>query len=70
MAPRGCPDIVGLFPLFTKCPGKFLGIEMKASDGVQSQDQVKFERWITECQGVYMVIRSLPELMTKLEQYL
>jgi hypothetical protein len=54
----GCPDILGVIGP----EGRFLGIEAKAPNGVQSDDQKRFQRVFTALGGVYILARSVADV--------
>lgn len=53
----GCPDIIAIMN------GKFIGIEVKAPKGKVSEAQKKFGEKIESAGGVYIVARSVDEVM-------
>jgi hypothetical protein len=55
---KGSPDIIGM----TKS-GQFLAIECKNSVGVQSHEQKEFERIIRNNCGIYLLVRSVNDLI-------
>lgn len=57
---KGAPDIICIIN------GIFVGIEVKAQDGIQSDEQKEFERKITLAGGKYILAHSLQELVWKL----
>ena len=60
----GSPDILGIMP-----DGRYLGIEIKTGNAVQNKNQKKFEKKITDNNGIYWVVRSLEDLHGKLALY-
>lgn len=55
---RGTPDIIAVLP-----GGVFCGIECKTSRGVQSADQVLFQKRIEALGGVYILARSVDDVV-------
>jgi len=53
---NGCPDITVI------CKGKFIGIEVKTKDGVQSVAQLKAQREIEKAGGFYYIVTSVEEV--------
>lgn len=53
----GSPDIIAVID------GKYIGIECKASDGTQSQEQKIFQNRLEAAGGKYAVVRTLEDLM-------
>jgi hypothetical protein len=56
----GFPDIVAIRK------GQFVGIEVKRPGGSQSVDQQSMEKRINAAGGVYVIVTSVTELITKL----
>jgi hypothetical protein len=54
----GSPDIIGILG-----DGRFLGVECKSATGRQSEAQKEFERKATERGAVYIVARSVDDLI-------
>jgi hypothetical protein len=54
----GLPDIVGMLP-----GGRFLGIEVKTKTGKQSDDQKAFQARCEKEGGLYILARSLDDVM-------
>jgi hypothetical protein len=54
---KGSADIVAVVR------GQFVGIEVKGSDGRQSPDQKKFEHDLTEAGGIYILAKSLEDVI-------
>ena len=52
----GSADIIGVWN------GKFLAIECKTARGKQDIDQVRFQRDIEKCGGLYLLARSWQEV--------
>jgi hypothetical protein len=63
-APNGWPDLTVILPP----QGQFLGIELKARKGRVSAPQEAMRDEIQEMGGVYVVVRSVAELETVLEE--
>jgi hypothetical protein len=55
---RGSPDIIGIMP-----DGRFLGVECKVEGGTQSPEQADFQRHATERNALYIVARSLDDII-------
>lgn len=62
LAPKGCPDIIGILP-----DGRFLGIEVKKPEGVVSKEQETFISKINELGGVAFVARSIDDVEKNLK---
>lgn len=63
----GCPgsgDLIGI--LAPK--GKFISIEVKTSNGKQSQQQKNFEKMIKQFGGHYIVARSADEALEQIDK--
>ena len=54
---NGTPDIIAVVG------GKFIGIEVKTTKGVQSIDQREFDKKVNAVGGYYYLVRSLDELI-------
>jgi hypothetical protein len=61
--PVGWPDITACLP-----GGRFLGVECKAPKGVQSEAQVRFQIAVEKRGGIYILARSLAELVVALDK--
>jgi hypothetical protein len=53
----GCPDIIAIYK------GRFYGIEVKSFTGRLSEKQKRFKEGIEEAGGVYLVARSVDDVM-------
>lgn len=63
--PFGCPgssDIIGCYR------GRFVGIEVKAESGRQSDQQRRFETRLTRAGGLYVLARSVEDVITALRE--
>jgi hypothetical protein len=58
-ARRGLPDILLVHPK----DGRLYGIEVKTNAGRQSEDQKAFERDMTAANGVYILARSVDDVI-------
>lgn len=57
---KGCADILGVMPDGT---GRILAVEVKTpKKGVQSADQILFERRLKRAGGVYILARSVEDV--------
>jgi hypothetical protein len=54
---KGSPDIIAVVR------GQFVGVEVKGSDGRQSADQKKFEEDLTKAGGIYILAKSLDDVI-------
>ena len=61
--PAGWPDITGLLP-----DGRFIGIEVKAPKGRQSEAQQHIEREIRRRDGIYILARSIDDVQRGIEE--
>lgn len=50
--------------------GRVIHIEVKTSTGSQSSDQIKFQKRIEDLQGVYILVRSLPDFQEKIKPHI
>ena len=55
----GSPDIVIVHK------GKYIGVEVKGTDGKQSDNQINFQRELETAGGKYLLVRSLDEFIKK-----
>jgi hypothetical protein len=53
----GSPDIIAVV-----C-GKYVGIEVKGTEGKQSEHQKKFEDGLKKCGGIYILARPLEDVI-------
>jgi Holliday junction resolvase len=58
---RGCPDIICCYR------GFFVGIEVKAEKGKQSQEQKDTEKQIKQIGGYYFVARSVDDVKINID---
>lgn len=58
-AMKGVADILGVMPDGT---GRILAVEVKTTKGVQSADQILFERRLRRAGGVYILARSIEDV--------
>lgn len=63
--PKGVPDILVMLSI-----GKLYWIEMKDDDGVQSKEQIAFEKKMLDFKIGYYVIRNVAEAQASLEREL
>jgi hypothetical protein len=61
--PTGWPDLTCCLP-----GGRFLGIEVKAPKGKQSDDQLAMQAQIENKGGLYIVARSLDDVLNALRK--
>lgn len=54
---KGVPDILGCID------GRFIGVEVKTPRGKQSADQVLFQRRLESKGGIYILARSVDDIM-------
>ena len=47
-----------------------INVEVKAEFGIQSTDQIDFEKRIKQLGGIYLVVRSLEDFNKQIERYL
>ena len=59
----GSADIIGVLP-----GGRFLGIECKAPRGNLSRHQLEFGQRVRADGGIYMVVRSVDDLIEQLQE--
>ena len=59
----GSPDIVAVIR------GKYIGIEVKTERGILSPGQKQFKENLEKAGGIYLVVRSLNELLDQLNCY-
>lgn len=62
---KGSPDILAILP----DQGKFLGIECKDVRGKLSEDQENFKFSVEMMGGIYLVARSIDDLISFLKRY-
>ena len=55
----GCSDIIGIIPR----DGRFLAVECKTGRGELSEDQVVFAKMVEQAGGLYVVARSVDDLV-------
>ncbi len=60
---RGWPDVSAIVPPY----GRFVGFEAKTGDGVLRPDQKAVKREIEAVGGLYVVARTLQDVLTVLE---
>lgn len=60
----GSPDLIGII----KGSGKFLGVECKTGQAVQTRAQKNFESMVKSFGGVYIVARDVKGLLKDLAQ--
>ena len=66
LAPAGAADLTGILP-----DGRRLEVECKKRyGGIQSEDQKKWQKWIGEMGGVYLLVHSEEEFRDKLLELL
>mgnify|MGYP007071605163 CR=1 FL=1 len=58
---KGVPDIIGILP-----GGQFLGIECKSATGTQSVEQCAFQAQCKSIGGVYVLARSVDDVVKAL----
>lgn len=58
----GGADLIGLYG------ARFLAVETKTVRGTQSEDQIRFQRWVEIRGGVYALIRSEAQARTLLAE--
>ena len=58
---RGCSDIIGMLK-----GGTFLAVECKSSKGRETSDQAAFGQAVAKDGGMYVVARSVDDVMTAL----
>jgi hypothetical protein len=61
--PAGWPDITGLLP-----NGRFIGVEVKAPKGRQSDVQQHIEREVRKRDGIYVLARSVDDVQRAVEE--
>lgn len=59
----GSPDIVAVIK------GNYIGIEVKTEKGRMSPGQKMFQENLEKAGGIYLLVRSLNELIDKLNRY-
>lgn len=59
----GCPDIICIVPNPKYGIGRFIGIEVKAPNGKVSESQKKFGANIEASGGMYIVARSIDDVL-------
>ena len=59
---KGSADILGCWD------GKFIAIEVKTGNAVQTKQQRMFEQMINHCGGLYLVARCLEDVKEKINQ--
>lgn len=57
----GSADILGV-----RWPGQFIAIEVKTGSGRQNPDQLAFQKMVESLGGVYIVARSIQDLLPQL----
>ncbi|MDE2218680.1 MAG: VRR-NUC domain-containing protein [Patescibacteria group bacterium] len=57
---KGSPDIICVIG------GRFVGLEIKGTDGKQSEDQKKFQKELEKAGGIYVLLRSQRDIDEKL----
>lgn len=62
----GSADIIGLLP----GSGRFLAVECKSPMGKQSRKQIHFQEQIERSGGVYLLVRSVGELVCGIQKHL
>lgn len=60
---KGAPDIVAVIQ------GKYIGIEVKAPNGKQSENQVAFQSNLENAGGLYILAFSVGDVIDKIAQY-
>ena len=67
LAPAGAADLTGILP-----DGRRLEVELKRRDGkgVQSPDQIEWEKFINDNNGVYIIVKSGEEFRKKIEEFI
>lgn len=61
MGKAGWADILGCHK------GRFVAVETKVGKNKQTPQQLEFQRRVTDCGGVYWVIRDIDEFITNLK---
>lgn len=61
----GCPDIMGMLK-----DGRFLGVECKSSSGRASQEQKNFGELVQQHGGVFIIARSVDDVVEGLRKAL
>ena len=61
--PKGWPDLTCCLP-----SGRFMGIEVKSTKGRQSPEQIQYQLAIEHLGGVYLLVRSVEELVAQLRK--
>ena len=59
--------VVGAPDLILVIDGKYIGVEVKNKKGVQSPAQIVFQKALEAAGGIYLLVRSLDELIEKLK---
>ena len=57
------PDIAGIADILILKNGKYVWIEFKRPGNKQQENQIEFQNAIKNRGGIYIIIRSLDELM-------
>ena len=66
---KGCADIIGVWRRYVPYThGIFLAIECKSDIGKQRPEQVAFERMVREFGGVYILARSVQDVLEVLDK--
>jgi Holliday junction resolvase len=60
----GSPDIVAVIH------GRYVGIEVKAAKGKQSENQMQFQRELEAAGGIYLLVKSIEDIEIGLAPYL
>lgn len=58
---EGCADLIGVLP-----GGRFLAVEIKSPKGRQSEAQRMFQERVTRSGGLYVLARSVEDVLTAL----
>jgi hypothetical protein len=66
---KGWPDRLG-FVKAGKYAGKFIGIEVKTTEGKQSEKQVEFQRLCELAGCIYLLVDSVEDCREKLKEVL
>lgn len=66
---RGVPDVIAIAPQFIGADGgQFWGVEVKVGRDEQSEAQIAFEREAKKRGAVYIVARSLDDVIRELDR--
>lgn len=60
----GQSDIMGIL----KKDGRLIGIEVKRENGVQGEEQVKWEKMIVSMNGIYILAKSIDDVKSRLQE--